>query len=112
MVDSDWPGLGHVTILGTRNAISSSYITWTKSGRRADVQRKIRALMQKKRGGGMGNKQVKATDIQHSYKSEVLKFYFINFNICRVYRLQFMELIKSYIQTGRDGTDCLLTQVL
>lgn len=60
----------------------------------------------------MGNKQVKATNIQHSYKSEVLKFYFINFNICRVYRLEFMELIKSYFQTGRDGTDYLLTQVL
>ena len=94
MVHSDWPGLGHVTILGVRNAISPSWITWTKSGGGADARRKIRALGPKE--GQMGNRQVKTTDIQHSViKTPSLLIW------KRVHGSELRELIKSSFQSGR-----------
>lgn len=57
MVNTDWSGLSHVTILGLRNTIISSWITWTKRSGGADAQRKIRALLPKE--GEMDNRQVK-----------------------------------------------------
>lgn len=61
LMDTGWSGLGHVTILElVRNAISPSCITWTKSGRREDDHRKIRALIGKE---GEVGKYVEKTDV-------------------------------------------------